>query len=442
MKAILPALLLIMTPAALGDDWPLWFGPTKDGVWREKGILKKFPDGGPKVLWRTPIDRGYAGPAVVGDRVYVMDRKVDESKEAKARAAQTGEIAGNERLLCLSAKTGDVIWSKSYECGYTMAYSAGPRTTPAVDGDRIYTLGGEGRLVCRSTSDGEEKWSHEFKDFFKTTTQTWGFAAHPLIHGDLLICLAGGRDSIVVAFDKNTGKVVWKALNARQPGYCPPRIVNHAGRELLIVWHPESVNALNPKTGQVYWTIPWKIRAGLTIPMPQMIDADHLFISSFYNGSMLLKLKTDESKPDIVYRTEHASERKTTHLHGIMNTAVLKDGHLYAACSYGQFRCMEAMTGKRVWESFAPIALKEPTRWGTVFVTPHEDRYFLFTEKGDLAIAQLSAKGYQEIDRAHVIEPNGLDLRQRKIVWSHPAYANRCCFVRNDSEIICLSLAE
>ena len=173
-----------------------------------------------------------------------------------------------------------------------------------------------------------------------------------------------------------------------------------------------------------------------------MIDDEHLFLSSFYNGSTLLKLKEDESTPDIVYRTERASERKTTHLHGIMNTPVLRDGHLFGACSYGEFRCMEALSGERVWKSLKPIALKEPVRWGTVFVTPHEDRYFLFTEKGDLVIANLSVEGYEEIDRAHVIKPNGLDLRQRDIVWSHPAYARKCAFIRNDSEVICISLAK
>jgi outer membrane protein assembly factor BamB len=187
--------------------------------------------------------------------------------------------------------------------------------------------------------------------------------------------------------------------------------------------------------------VPWEIRAGLTVPTPQMIDSHHLFFTCFYNGSMLLKLQDDESQPEIVYRTEHASETKTTHLHGIMNTPVLRGGHLYAACSYGQFRCMEALTGKRVWESLAPIALEEPVRWGTVFVTPHEDRFFLFTERGDLVIAKLSPKGYDEIDRAHLLAPNGIDLRQRNIVWSHPAYAGKHCFVRNDSEVICVSLA-
>jgi len=436
------AILTALSFTALADDWPQWHGPQRDGVWRESGILEKFPPGGPKVLWRTPVNRGYAGPSVVADRVYLMDRKALDTREARAQAARSGNKPGNERLLCLDATTGKILWEKSYDCPYTMAYSAGPRVTPIVDGDRVYTFGGEGTLICRATKDGAEKWSHDFKDFFAVTTQTWGFAAAPLIHGDLIICLASGEGSTAVAFNKLTGKEVWRSVSARHPGYCPPRIVQHAGRDLLIIWHPESANALDPLTGKIYWAIPWKIRAGLTIASPQMIDAHHLFLTGFYNGSMLLKLKDDESTPEIVYRTKHASEKKTTHLHGIMNTPVLRDGHLFAACSYGQFRCMEALTGKRVWESLKPIALEEPARWGTVFVTPHEDRNFLFTEQGDLVIAKLSSKGYEEIDRAHVIEPNGLDLRQRDIVWSHPAYARKCAFIRNDTEVLCVSLAK
>lgn len=424
------------------DDWPQWFGPEGDGVWRETGILAKFPDGGPHVLWRTPIRRGYAGPSVSGQKVYIMDRMVDRSPEARRESARTGAQPGNERLLCLDVGTGKTLWQESYPASYTMSYPAGPRATPLVDGMRVYTLGAEGLLACRSTKDGQLLWGHDFKKRYQIKTQTWGFAASPLIHGKHLICLAGGDGSTAVAFDKVTGKEAWRALDAGQPGYCAPRIVKYSGRDLLIIWHPESVNALDPSTGKLFWTIPWKIRFGLTIPVPQMIDKEHLFLSSFYNGSMLLRLKENNGDPEIIYRTEKSSERQTTHLHGIMNTAVLQGGHLFAACSYGQFRCMEALTGKRVWESFKPVGLDKPTRWGTVFVTPHEDRFFLFSETGDLAIARLSTRGYEEIDRANVIEPNGADLRQRTIVWSHPAYANKCVFIRNDTEVICLSLAE
>ncbi|MDG2125614.1 MAG: pyrrolo-quinoline quinone, partial [Verrucomicrobiales bacterium] len=161
-----------------------------------------------------------------------------------------------------------------------------------------------------------------------------------------------------------------------------------------------------------------------------------------YNGSMMLRAGIGE--PEVLWRTAKESERRTEHLNGIINTAVISGDYLYGACSYGEFRCLELATGKRVWESPEPLRLEEkrPKRWGTAFVTPHEGRFFLFTEAGDLVIANLSPDGYDEVSRAHVIEPDGADMRQRKIVWSHPAYAGKCCFVRNDTELVCLWLGE
>ena len=188
---LLPLLIpALYTLTAFADDWPQWFGPERDGVWRETGILDKFPEEGPKVLWRTPIRRGYAGPAVVNQRVYLMDRQVDQSSAAKRQSARTGAQSGSERLLCLDASTGKTLWEESYPCAYTMSYPAGPRVTPLVHKDLIYTLGAEGLLVCRIADDGAEIWQHDFKERFGIKTQTWGFAASPLIHGDLLICLA------------------------------------------------------------------------------------------------------------------------------------------------------------------------------------------------------------------------------------------------------------
>ncbi len=142
MKSLLSASLLFvaLSVSAIADDWPQWFGPQHDGVWRETGIIDKFPSGGPKVLWRTPVNRGYAGPSVAGDRVFVMDRKALNTPEAKAEGARTGNKQGNERLLCLDASTGKVIWEQAYDSPYTMSYSAGPRATPLVDGERVYTL--------------------------------------------------------------------------------------------------------------------------------------------------------------------------------------------------------------------------------------------------------------------------------------------------------------
>lgn len=368
-----------------------------------------------------------------------MDRKLADESENPENPFSRDKIPGNERLLCVNAMNGKVLWEKAYNCNYAISYSAGPRATPLIDEERIYTLGSEGTLFCRKTDDGSEIWSTDFNTAFETKTPTWGFSAAPMIYGKLLICLAGGDGSVAVAFDKMTGKEKWKALSAKEPGYAPPVIINHSEKDLLIIWHPESANALNPKTGELIWSVPWQLRFGLSVSTPQLVG-DILYFSSFYNGSMALKLKA-KGQPEIIWRTAKVSEKRTEHLHGIINTAVINGGHIYGACSYGEFRCLELASGKRVWESLKPVGLERPARWGTVFVTPHEDRYFLFSETGDLAIAKLSPEGYKEISRAHVIEPNGLDMKQRKIVWSHPAYAMQSSFIRNDSELIRVSLA-
>ncbi len=429
----------IAAPAA---DWPGWMGVDREGVWKEDGILEKFPKGRPKVLWRTPINHGYSGPAVVGDRVYVMDRKLAGLADSPGNPFERGEIPGNERVLCLDASSGKIIWEHAYDCQYTVSYASGPRATPTVDGDRIYTLGAEGDLLCLGAADGKVKWSHNFKTLFGIKAPTWGFTGSPLVDGDLLICLAGGDGTTAVAFDKLSGEQRWTELSAKEPGYAPPKIIEHGGKRLLIIWHPESVNALDPQTGEIRWTVDWPLRSGLSVATPRL-NGDRLFFSCFYNGSMMLELKADNSAPGILWRTERASENpaRTTHLHGIMSTPVFTDEHIYGVGSYGEFRCLEAESGDRLWSSLKPIALDKPTRWGNAFITPQAGRYFLFTEKGDLVIAGLSPEGYTEIDRAHLIEPDGADMRQRKIVWSHPAYARKCCFVRNDSEIICVSLA-
>ncbi len=159
----------------------------------------------------------------------------------------------------------------------------------------------------------------------------------------------------------------------------------------------------------------------------------------------MLKLDADKPGASVVWKSKARSERPdgTTDLSAILCTPYIRDGHVYGVCSYGELRCLKEADGSRVWQDLRATGdQKEPVeRWANAFLTPQGDRWFLFNEKGDLIIAKLSPKGYEEIDRAHLLEPTG-PLQDRKVVWSHPAYANRCCFVRNDKEIICVSLAK
>ncbi|MDF1816497.1 MAG: PQQ-like beta-propeller repeat protein [Verrucomicrobiales bacterium] len=432
--------LVFQHSVARADDWPQWMGKDRDGIWKESGIVEKFPENGPEVIWRCPIGSGYAGPAVAGGKVFVTDRQLGEGAQSPDNPFQRGVIPGIERVLCLDEISGKILWTHQYPGNYTISYAAGPRVTPTVDGDSVYTLGAEGMLLCLNTHDGGVVWEIDLRDYLGIQTPVWGFAGAPLVYGDLLICLGGGEGSTAIAFQKSTGKEVWRSLTAKEPGYCPPRLIHHGGKDQVIIWHPESVNSLNPLSGEVYWTVPWQIRSGLSIPVPRL-SGDRLFLTAFYNGATMLKLKSDQSEPEILWQSQNVSEKRTTHLNSIMPTPVLKDGLIFGTCSYGEFRCLDQATGDRIWESMQPSTGQgRKVRWFNIFLTPHKDRYFLFTEKGDLLIAKLSRQGYEEIDRTHLIEPNGTDMRQRPIVWSHPAYANGSIFVRNDSEIIRVSL--
>ena len=163
-----PVLLLtvvLLASAARADDWPQWLGPRRDSVWRETGLLDKFPEGGPKVVWRTPIGSGYSGPAVVGDRVYVMDYVTSDNIKRDNFARM--RLDGEERVLCLDGESGKILWKHSYPRKYTISYPSGPRCTPTVVDGKVYALGAEGNLWCLSAQSGSVLWSKDFNKDYK-----------------------------------------------------------------------------------------------------------------------------------------------------------------------------------------------------------------------------------------------------------------------------------
>jgi outer membrane protein assembly factor BamB len=425
------------------DDWPQWLGPKRDAVWRETGILETFPKDGPRVRWRTPIGMGYAGPAVAGGKVYVTDFVRNPGVNLPKGGFGKSRMAGKERVLCLDEASGKILWTHEYDCTYRVAYPGGPRTTPVVHAGKVYTLGTMGDLLCLDADKGKVLWSKNFMTDYGAGTQTWGFSANPLLDGDKLICVVGGEGSIAVAFDKNNGKELWHSLSGLEAGYSPPVIIEAGGKRQLIIWDPQAVNSLDPETGKVYWSQKFPLKAGLSIPMPRQAG-DLLFVTSFYNGPMMLKLAGDRPAASVLWKGKSNSEqpRLTDGLHSIMPTPFIKDGYIYGVCSYGQLRCLKADTGERIWETLRATGSEQTPaeRWANVFLVAQGDRFFLFNEKGDLIIARLTPKGYDEIGRAHLLEPTNR-MVDRPVVWTHPAFANRSVFARNDKEIICASLA-
>ena len=180
MKSLIPLLgVVLLSTSALAEDWPQWLGGKRDSVWRETGILKTFPKDGPKLRWSTKIGSGYSGPAVANGRVYLMDRiaetvknpKVLHKKPPRNRNFLRKLLPGKERVLCLREFDGKILWKHEYDCPYTTVetYAIGPRMTPTVDGDRLYTLGAEGDLYCLTTDGGKELWSVNFRKKYAAT---------------------------------------------------------------------------------------------------------------------------------------------------------------------------------------------------------------------------------------------------------------------------------
>jgi outer membrane protein assembly factor BamB len=438
------SLALILATQLRADDWPQYLGPKRDGVWREAGIVEKLPSE-PKYLWRKPVGQGYAGPAVAGGKVFVADFVLaKDATVPKSGFSKRGGVSGQERILCFDEKTGEQLWKREYDCTYRVDYPAGPRCTPTVDGDCVYTLGTMGDLLCLDVKNGDILWQKSFVKDYEADVPQWGFTSHPLVDGDKVICFTGGTDGRnVIAFDKKTGKEIWKAVNlSGEVGYATPVIypVGKDGKRELIFWHPKAVVGLDPETGKRLWSELWDIRSALTVPMPRQVDGNKLFITAFYNGSMLLKI--DGEKPEVIWKSKVPSENPnaTKDLHSIMPTPFIRDGHIYGVCSYGEFRCLKIDSGERIWETFEPTTGKS-VRWGNAFIVANGDRYFLFNEKGELIVCKLSPEKYEEISRLKILEPtNG--MAGRPVVWTHPAFANKNCYARNDKEIVCVSLAK
>ena len=429
---------LLFGHALFADDWPQWLGPRRDAVWRESGIVEKFPTNGPPVRWRATIGGGYAGPSVAGGRVYVADRQLAQGASKPSDPSDSSQIRSLERVLCLRETDGQLLWKYEYECPYTISYPAGPRVAPMVSGGKVYTLGAEGNLLCLDANKGKVLWSRDFKKDFGIKAPVWGFAGHPLLDGKRLICLVGGPGSTAVAFDKDTGKEIWRALTAKEPGYSSPVIYEAGGKRQLILWHPEAANSLNPETGEVYWSVPFKSGTGMSIATPRQLG-DFLFFTAFYSGSLMLRLDAAKPEAATAWRTLKVNEKDTTQLNAVMCTPFLEEGFIYGVCSYGQLRCLKMDTGERVWETLQATTSGEPVRWANAFIVKNGNRFFLFNEKGDLIIAKFSPRGYEEISRAHLLAPTG-EAAGRAVLWSHPAFANRRVYARNDKEIICVDL--
>lgn len=429
------------------DEWPQWMGPRRDATWREQGLATSIPAGGLPVKWRVPVAGGYSGPAVVGGRVYLTDFVAREGALVNGPNDRTAR-SGTERLLCLDAATGEVRWKHEQECGYSLSYASGPRCTPTVADGRVYSLGAEGDLVCLDAATGRLLWSKDFKKDYAAPTPIWGFCGHPLVEGELLICLVGGPGSVAVAFDRVTGAERWKAITASESGYCPPTIIENGGSRQLLIWDADNLNALDPTTGRVLWSQPLKPMYGMSIMAPQVADTTLgrvLFASGIGRVGALYALAPNAAAPRLLWRGE-----PKTAVYCANATPFIAGDVLYGCdCDTGALTAVALADGRRLWETLEPTTGGERrSKHGTAFLVRQAEsvagdpaaatRTWIFSETGDLILARLSPERYEELGRMRVVEPTN-ECFGRDVVWSHPAFADGCIFVRNDRELVCVS---
>ena len=422
------------------DDWPQWLGSERDGLWREEGIRKEL-ETKLSVAWRAPVNWGYAGPSVANGKVYVPDFLITEGEFDGVGQGGTPR-SGKERILCLDAETGKELWKHEYEVTYTVSYPGGPRVTPTLQDGRLYFQGTMGHLRCLDTKSGKIIWKHDICAKYKCHPPRWGYSAHPLIHGDFVYATAGGDGQVLIAFDKKTGAEKWKALSSDEAGYCPPRVIEHAGVEQLLFWSPKEVTSLNPTTGKVYWSVPLEPVYGISRMVPRKLG-NKLFVSGpGKNAAVMIELDDKKPTAKVLWRGT-----KTNALYSLNSPPHLLEGVIYGVDSESsKLMAVSMENGDRLWSTTKPTLTPgspKKSRHGSAFLVYHEAHrhFWIFGEMGDLILAKLTPKGYEELGRQHILAPtNG--AWGRKVVWSQPAFAQKSIFARNDKEIVRIDLSE
>ena len=416
--ATLVAWLLPGAAAVQAADWPQWRGPNRDGAWNETGILESFPPGGLKITWRTPVGRGWSSPVVAQGRVYVTD-------------VELARPSANERVLCFDETNGKLLWRHQYAVNLPdWAFApngGGPRATPIIRDGKLFTLGALGHLFCLDAVTGEVVWEKSLAKEYQVKEFT-GITASPLIDDELLILYIVGKPAAcVVAWDKNSGKEAWRALDDSFT-YSSPIIVTAGGKKQLIVWTQEAMTSLDPHTGRTWW------REQLRTPGDQAVSTPVFANHRLLIGGLMLKLDADKPAASVLWpETKAASQRILSNT----STALLQGEYVFSAKTSGELVCLEAGTGNPVWQTNTLTDLKNGS---SIHLTPCGEAVFLFTDRGDLIRAQLTPQGYRETSRAHLLEPTS-PFGDRKCAWTPPAYANRHVFARNDEELLCASLA-
>ncbi len=381
------------------DDWPQWRGPNRDGISSES--VSVWSGKQPTEIWRRTIGEGFSAVSVANGRVYTMD---------------TDGI--DEFVVCLEAESGDEIWRVRSGVFYEEGMGGnGPRSTPIIDGDQLYTVSAvNGRLLALNTLDGNQIWSVSMTEDFGSKRPTWGYSMSPVIDGDQLITEVGGKNS-VVAFNKTNGNVLWRS-STYQLGYSSPIIVNTNNTKQAILFTASGLVSLNPKDGQQYWKYDWETSYQVNAATPVLISDNRYFVSSGYDtGAAVVQVHSSANNKFGVQEIWRNKEMKNH-----FATVVSLDGYLYGFDN-SILKCIDANTGELAWR-------KRGHGKGTLILA--QDQLIILSDKGKLTIGTANPKAFQAKATAKVLSGR---------CWTMPTLANGKLYLRSMDEIVCLDLS-
>lgn len=403
----IPAVASTMPQVTTGTaDWPNWRGTKFDGKSTTIGIKTDWSSGLKKAWQVDYLCKGsssatWSTPVVQGNRLVVM-----------------GRIDSDDYVFCLNSENSELLWKASYKAEAISNHGEGPRATPYINNGKVYTFGRSGDLVCWNLEDGKLIWKQNVRDLGGKEPD-WGFSTTPLVYDNKVI-VQGGGDALIVAYDKLTGKLVWKSMKG-EAGYAATIPVNVGGETELLVYHGKALSLVSPVDGKEYWRAPWETNYFVNATTP-IVDNDIVFHTSAYDmGGEALKFTKEGYK--VLWKSDVVAAQHSD--------PVLIDGYLYSysgesSRKNGQFKCVELVSGKEMWST------KEISQGTITYVDGH---LICFDISGNIYMVKPNPKSFE----LEGTVKNAID-GVKTPAWTAPVVANGKLYLRHLQHLVCYNL--
>lgn len=406
--AICLACLAFSLSTVTADDWPAWRGLGRDDLSKEKGLLKAWPAGGPKVQWIfKDAGIGYSGPAIVKGKLYTMGAREDV-----------------EQLICLDVQTGKELWAVELGPVLQNNWGDGPRATPTIDGEFIYAMNAKGHLSCLAIKDGRSVWKVKMVEDLGGALPNWGYTESVLVDGNKIICTPGGGKGSMAALDKTSGKVLWRSSDiTKSAWYSSPVVAELHRKRQYIQLVNGNLFAADAQDGKVLWKTDWRGTVAV-IPTP-IVSGNSVYITSGYGaGCKKVSISADGG---LTVDYDLQKEGIVNHHGGV----ILLDGKLYGHCDAGGWTCQNFADGTVVW--------REP-KFGKGAIGYADGMFYCLQESdGTVVLIEASAKGWKESGRFK-LDPQTTKRKKDGRIWTHPVISNGRLYLRDQEMIYCFDV--